>query len=120
VLADLQRVKNILAETRTERGPTYTAAQFIFLEKLSSMGLSLDYDHRDGTGVEKPSNLLDSANMAHLDQPLFLLGHGVENPATSIHDDEEYLYVVELPPRGQAPSTDEWTVQVSEHTGFLR
>lgn len=37
--------------------------------------------------------------MEHLEQPLFLLGHGVENPANGIHGDEEYLYIVELPTR---------------------
>lgn len=37
--------------------------------------------------------------MEHLEQPLVLLGRGIENPATGIHSDEKYLYVVELPPR---------------------
>jgi hypothetical protein len=35
--------------------------------------------------------------MEHLDRPLFLLCHGVENPVNGIHGDAEYLYVVELP-----------------------
>jgi hypothetical protein len=34
--------------------------------------------------------------MAHRDQPLFLLGHDVENPADGIHVEEESFYVVEL------------------------
>ena len=29
--------------------------------------------------------------------PLFLLGHGVEDPADGVHGDKEYLYVVEIP-----------------------
>jgi uncharacterized protein (DUF433 family) len=50
---------------------------------------------------------------------VFLLGRGVENPADGIHGDEEYLYVVELPT--QSPDEPaEWTVKVSEHSGFPR
>jgi hypothetical protein len=120
VLADLQRLKQVLTATRTERGPAYTAAQFVFLEKLSAMGLSLDCDHRQGIDAEEPRDLLEPAKWEHLDQPLFLLGHGVENPAAGIHGDEEYLYVVELPPRDRPTPAEEWTVRVSEHTGFPR
>lgn len=40
------------------------------------------------------SDLLEPGNVEHLDKPLFLPGHGVENPADVIHDDEEYRYVV--------------------------
>ncbi|SDD71808.1 hypothetical protein SAMN05192552_104220 [Natrinema hispanicum] len=64
--------------------------------------------------------LLNSSNMAHLEQPLFLLGHGVEDPATGIHGDEEYLYVVELPTRTPFDEPAEWTVKVSDHAGFPR
>jgi hypothetical protein len=35
--------------------------------------------------------------MSHLSQPLFLLGHGVEDPRAGIHGDKEYLYVVAIP-----------------------
>jgi len=35
----------------------------------------------------QPADLLEPSNMEHLDQPLFLLGHGVENPADGIHGD---------------------------------
>ena len=43
--------------------------------------------------------LLNSSNMAHLEQPRFLLGHGIENPA---------------------PGSMKWTVKVSDHAGFPR
>lgn len=58
--------------------------------------------------------------MEHLDQPLFLLGQGVENPADGIHGDEEYLYVVELPTRNPFEEPSEWTVKVSGHSAFPR
>lgn len=58
--------------------------------------------------------------MEHLDQPLFLLGHGVENPADGIHGDGEYLYIVELPTRNPLEEPAEWTVKVSGHTAFPR
>ena len=50
----------------------------------------------------------------HLDQPLFLLGHGVEGPADGVHGDKEYLYVVEIPTTKGA----EWTVKLSGHSAF--
>jgi hypothetical protein len=58
--------------------------------------------------------------MAHLDQPLFLLGHGVEDPADGIHGDEEYLYVVELPTANPFDEPGEWTVKVSGYSAFPR
>ena len=84
---------------RTERGPTYTAAAFVFLDKLSTVSLYLDGDPERTIDAAQPADLLEPTNMEHLDQPLFLLGHGVENPADGIHGDKEYLYVVELPAR---------------------
>jgi hypothetical protein len=58
--------------------------------------------------------------MEHLDQPLFLLGHGVENPADGIHGDEEYLYIVELPAESPFDEPTEWTVKMSGHSAFPR
>ncbi|ELZ16568.1 hypothetical protein [Natrinema limicola] len=120
VLQDLTRLKQLLDETRTERGPSYAAAQFIFLETLSSMGLYVDEGRERHIRADQPDDLLDPSNMAHLEQPLFLLGHGVENPATGIHGDEEYLYIVELPTRNPFDEPAEWTVKVSDHAGFPR
>ena len=70
--------------------------------------------------AEQPSDLLDPSNMEQLDQPMFLLGHGVENPADGIHGDEEYLYVVELPSQKPFDEPAEWSVKVSDHSGFPR
>lgn len=33
----------------------------------------------------QPATLFESANIVHPDQPLCLLGHGVENPANGVH-----------------------------------
>ena len=55
--------------------------------------------------------------MEHLDQPLFLLDHGVENPTDGISSDEEYLYVVELPTQYPFDEPTEWTVKVSDSNG---
>ena len=97
VLRDLAQLKELLDATRAERGLGYTAATFVFLDKLSTVGLYLDGDPDRIIDAAQSANLLAPANMEHLDQPLFLLGHGVENPADGIHGDEEHLYVVELP-----------------------
>jgi hypothetical protein len=120
VLQDLAQLKALLDTTRADRGPGYTAASFVFLDKLSTVDLYLDGDPERTIDADQPSDLLEPANMEHLDQPLFLLGHGVENPADGIHGDEEYLYVVELPTRNPFEEPSEWTVKVSGHSAFPR
>lgn len=120
VLRDLTQLQDLLAATGTERGPGYTAAAFVFLNKLSTMGLYVDGKPARTIDAAQPADLLDPANMAHLDQPLFLLGHGIENPADGIHGDEEYLYVVELQTQHPHTESSAWTVKVSEHAGFPR
>jgi hypothetical protein len=120
VLRDLAQLKDILDATRAERGPGYTAATFVFLDKLSTVGFYLDGDQERTIHADQPSDFLDPDNMEHLDQPVFLLGHGVEDPADGIHGDEEYLYVVELPKRSPFDEPAEWTVKVSGHTAFPR
>ena len=120
VLRDLAQLKELLDATRAERGPAYTAATFVFLDKLSTIGLYLDGEPERTIDAAQPADLLDPTNMQHLDQPLFLLGHGVEDPADGIHGDEEYLYVVELPTTNPFEEPSEWTVKVSGHSAFPR
>ena len=120
VLRDLVQLKDLLDATRAERGPAYTAATFVFLDKLSTVELYLDGDPERTIDAAQPADLLEPSNMEHLDQPLFLLGHGVENPADGIHGDEEFLYVVELPTTNAFDEPAEWTVKVSGHSAFPR
>ena len=120
VLRDLTQLKELLDATRAERGPAYTAATFVFLDKLSTVGLYLDGDPERTIDAARPADLLEPANMRHLNQPLFLLGHGIENPADGIHGDEEYLYVVELPTENPFDEPAEWTIKVSGHSAFPR
>jgi hypothetical protein len=120
VLQDLAQLKELLDATRAERGPGYTAATFVFLDKLSTVSLYLDGDPERTIDAAQPADLLEPSNMEHLDQPLFLLGHGVEDPADGIHGDEEYLYVVEFPTENPFDEPAEWTVKVSGHSAFPR
>jgi len=120
VLRDLTQLKALLDATRAERGPGYTAAAFVFLDKLSTIDPYLDGDPERTIDAAQPADLLDPDNMQHLDQPLFLLGHGVEDPADGIHGDEEYLYVVELPTTNPFEEPSEWTIKVSGHSAFPR
>jgi hypothetical protein len=120
VLHDLAQLKQLLDATRTERGPSYAAAQFLVIDTFSTMTLYVDEERDRSIRADRPSDLLDPCNMEHLNQPLFLLGHGVENPADGIHGDEEYLYVVELPTQNPFDEPGEWMVRVSEHSGFPR
>jgi hypothetical protein len=120
VLQDLAQLKDLLDATRAERGPSYTAAAFVFLDKLSTVSLYLGDDPERTIDATQPADFLEPANMDHLDQPLFLLGHGVEDPADGIHGDEEYLYVIDIPTPEAFDEPTEWTVKVSEHAGFPR
>jgi len=43
-LRDLVQLNDLLNATRDERGPAYTAATFVFLNKLSTIDLYLDGD----------------------------------------------------------------------------
>lgn len=90
----------------------------MFLDKLSAVGLYLDGDSERTIDAAQPADLLKPANMGYLDQPLFLLGRGVENPADGIHGNEEYLYVVELPMENPFDKPAKWTVKVSGHSAF--
>ena len=120
VLRNLTQLKELLDATRAERGPAYTAATFVFLDKLSTVGLYLYGDPERTIDAARPADLLEPGNMKHLNQPLFLLGHGVENPADGIRGDEEYLYVVELPTENPFDEPAEWTIKVSGHSAFPR
>jgi len=120
VLRDLAQLKELLDATHAERGPGYTAASFVFLDKLSTISLYLDGRPDRTIDAAQPADLLEPDNVEHLDQPMFLLGRGVENPVDGIHGDEEYLYVVELPTRNPFEDPSEWTVKVSGHSAFPR
>ncbi|WP_340099192.1 hypothetical protein [Salinibaculum salinum] len=120
VLPDLAQLKELLDATRAERGPAYTAAAFVFLEKLSTIDLYLDGDPERTIDAAQPADLLEPSNMEHLNQPLSLLGHGIKNPADGIPGDEEFLYVVELPTENPFDELTEWTVKVSGHSAFPR
>jgi hypothetical protein len=109
VVPALERLCRVQSTTHTHRGPSHTAANFIFLCKLEGMrfyvgdGGSRDSIHRND--VLEPTAWADE-----LSQPFFLMGYGVEQVG-DIHGDEEYLYVVDV-------AGDEWTVKVSEHAAF--
>jgi hypothetical protein len=120
VLQDLAQLKELFDATHAERGPGYTAATFVFLDKLSTVDRYLDGNPERTIDAAQPADLLESANMERLDQPLFLLGHGVENPADGIHGDKEYFYVVEVPTRNPFEEPSEWTVKVSGRSAIPR
>jgi len=120
VLQDLAQLKQLLDVTPAERGPGYAAAQFLLLDKLSTMEIYLDDEPDRSIRADDPVDIADPANMEHLNQPIFLLGHGIENPADGIHGDEEYLYVVEPPSRIGFNESGEWSIKVSEPCAFPR
>ena len=92
----------------------------MFPAKHLTVGLYPDGDPDRTIEAAQPADLLESSNMEHLDQPLFLLAHGAEEPADGIHGGEEYLYVVELPTENPFDEPAKWTVKVSGHSAFPR
>ena len=123
VLKRLRELKQLLEATTSVRGPSYAAAQYVFLEKLASLTLYLDPNCEADRRVDahSPADVCEPSRMQHLSQPLFLLGHGIEDPRFGIHGDEEYLYIVAIPPYelGQV-EPPAWEVAVSEQCGFSR
>ena len=69
VLRDLAQLKQLLDATRAERGSAYTAATFMFLDKLSTVGLYLDGDPERTIHADQPLEFFEPANMERLDQP---------------------------------------------------
>lgn len=123
VLNRLHELKQLLEATTSVRGPSYAAAQYVFLDKLASMRLYLDPDRQPDRRIEahSPADVCQPNRIQHLSQPLFLLGHGIEDPRAGIHGDEEYLYIVGIPPYKIGhiePPT--WEIAVSKQYGFPR
>ncbi len=109
----LDIVASVQDSTGTERGAHYTAANYIFLGKLTGMqmyargmrGGDLTNETLEGLAGE-PKKALDS-----LDQPHFLLGYGVEKPSSGLHGDEQWVYEYDLS-RGRlriAPAENGWS-----------
>ncbi len=122
VLPALQRLQLVLRTTRSERGPSYTAATFVHVEKCRAMQFSLGRGPGGSITGTTREDVLDVRSWVALEQPGFLMGYGVEDPAHGIHGDEEYLYVVELPEADfvNPQETGDWHVKVSDHCGFPR
>lgn len=123
VLERLHQLERLLTATSTVRGPTYAAAQYLFIDTLASLSLYLDpgRDEERRVTATTPAEVCDPHRMEGLTQPLFLLGHGVEDPTSGIHGDEEYLYVVAVPPSAiDQRESRPWRVAVSERCGFPR
>ena len=109
VIADLKELKDCLERTSSFRDASYLAAQFIFREKLKHTRIYQDGKY---TSDGKPIVTVEDVLNTDTNQPNFLLGHGVEDPSSGIHGDEEYLYVVEV---GEGKK---WHIKVSGHRSF--
>lgn len=125
VLPALAQLKALQDATGTERGPSYTAANFIFLNKFQGMGFYAD--ELGDSGVMAAIEERDLSAFEELNQPHFLLGYGVEDTG-GIHGDEEYLYVVNIGTleRGGAMIGDgdhtepTWSVKIAGRGDFPR
>lgn len=130
IVRDLKRLKDLNKKMQTQRGASYTLAQFILLQKLETMKLNVENteEEEDILGYKEgnilvpgePTDLLNLENFEELGQPMFMFGHGVENPEDGLHGDEEYVYLVDIAPQDRKYEEDEWKIKVSEHGGNPR
>ena len=70
VLRDLDRLKQLLAATCAERAPGYTAAVFVFLDKPSTVDLSLDDDSERTTDAALATITDDTIPLTDGGQPV--------------------------------------------------
>lgn len=77
----------LLRATGTEPGAADTAANFIHLETCRGMSLCLGWGLGLKIAAKTPTEVLDPRNWLDLDQPLFPLSYGVEDPSRDIHGD---------------------------------
>jgi len=84
----LVQLQKYLLDTQTFRDASYTAAQFIFVNKVIRAIQS--------GKLNTIKDLLEPMKKLDKDVPYFLLEHGVEDTSADIHGDEAFLYVVEL------------------------
>lgn len=125
IVRDLKQLKDLNKKMQTQRGASYTLAQFILLQKLRMMRLNIEnteedvaeYKEKNTFVPDEPTDLLDLENFKELGQPMFMFGHGVENPEDGLHGDEEYVYLVDITPQHKKYEKDEWKIKVSEHGG---
>ena len=89
VVPDLKKMYDLLERTGSSRGASYSAASFIFLDKLGTF----DRLYFNSDDERRKIDSLDPEDW-DVDQPFFLLGHGVEDPRAGIHGDEEFLYKI--------------------------
>jgi hypothetical protein len=122
ILLSLDHLQDLLNATGAQRDASYAAAQFLLVDKL--WRIRRTFRSHDGLYEEYPASIaevLDVESWQEISKtPPYLLGHGIEDPARSIHGDEEYLYEIELPPRDPTDKPAEWSVKISEHCGFPR
>ncbi|MGQ3329030.1 hypothetical protein [Halorubrum sp. FL23] len=122
VLSSLEHLQELLHDTGTQRDLSYTAAQFLLIDKLRHIGHTIESE--SDTYSDWPdtvAGILNPESWKNIDAtPSYLLGHGVEDPSRGIHGDEEYIYIVQLPTRDPFEEPDDWNIKISEHRGFPR
>lgn len=78
------------------------------------MSVYLDTPWGSSINASTPAAVLDTRSWMGLDQPLFLMEFGIEDPTRGIHGDEEFLYVVELPANaGKQSEAGDWYVRIA-------
>ncbi|UHQ98124.1 hypothetical protein HYG81_21330 (plasmid) [Natrinema zhouii] len=118
VLSNLDHLKRLLQVTMAKRTAAYTAAQFVFVDKLWSLEQS--FRDKSGSYNESPKSVAEVLKVDSWKEcsptPSYLLGHGVEDPASGIHGDEDFLYVVEVSDTKYL----DWRVKIAGRDDFPR
>ena len=106
IVSFLDYLRTVLKTTGSYRNPSFTAAQFIFLDKLWKLCVACRTPTAITNELMSYFPDIDENHWETLDPPEYLLGHGVGS-ASTFRGDEEYLYEVTL------YEDSDWTIRVA-------
>lgn len=115
VLSNLQHLKRLIQAARAEHGAAFTAANFIFVDRLWKVERT--FRESSEQFPQSVMEILEIDSWADKQpSPSYFRGHSIEDPSQGIHGDEEFLYLVEI---SEVRSAD-WKVRVAGSADFPR
>lgn len=118
IIPTLDHLQKLLRASGAQRNASYTAAQFVFISKLQDLEqMSRCQNEIYSDLPETVQEVLNIENWQDIEiTPRYLLGHGVEDPASGIRGNEDFLYLIELPGISDA----DWQVKIAAREHFPR
>lgn len=115
IIPDLNHFKKLIQTADTEYGASYTAAQFVFIDKLRDLE---ETSRSVDDAAPLPLSLSEIVELAswrnHSITPSYFLNHRVANPSDGIEGDERFIYQITLPELQYM----DWRVKIAAHDAF--